>query len=47
VTDLYTYTEALYARAPGDVVVVVVLRAGANGATERVRTEITLARRGE
>jgi hypothetical protein len=47
VTDLYTYTEALYARAPGDVVVVVVVRAGANGATERVRAQITLARRGE
>ena len=48
VTDLYTYTEALYARAPGDTVAVVVLRGGANGAApERVRAQVTLGRRGE
>ncbi len=42
VTDLYSYTDALYSHAPGDVVAVVVLRGG-----ERVRTSVTLGRRGE
>lgn len=42
VTDLYTYTDALYARAPGDTVAVVVVR----GAT-RVAARVTLGRRGE
>lgn len=42
VTDLYTYTNALYSHAPGDVVTVVVVRGG-----ERVRTNVTLGKRGE
>lgn len=42
VTDLYTYTDALYARAPGDTVAVVVMRAGA-----RVEARVTLGKRGE
>jgi len=46
VTDLYTYTDALYARAPGDVIAVTVLRGGPAGA-ERVTTRVTLGRRGE
>lgn len=46
VTDLYSYTDALYARAPGDVIAVTVLRGGPAGA-ERVTTRVTLGRRGE
>ena len=42
VTDLYTYTDALYARAPGDTVPVVVMRGGA-----RVEAKVTLGKRGE
>ncbi|GJG87902.1 aminopeptidase [Gemmatimonadetes bacterium T265] len=42
VTDLYTYTDALYGHAPGDVVAVVVVRGG-----ERVRASVTLGKRGE
>ncbi len=42
VTDLYTYSAALYSHAPGDVIAVVVLRGG-----ERVRTTVTLGKRGE
>ncbi len=42
VTDLYTYSGALYGHAPGDVVEVVVVRGG-----ERVRASVTLGRRGE
>ena len=45
VTDLYTYTDALYARAPGDVITVVALRGAA--APERVTVRVTLSRRGE
>jgi hypothetical protein len=45
VTDLYTYTDALYARAPGDVITVVALRGAA--APERVTVRVTLGRRGE
>ena len=41
VTDLYTYTDALYAHQPGDVVRVVVLRRG-----ERVEVTVTLGKRG-
>ncbi|MBK6457756.1 MAG: M28 family peptidase [Gemmatimonadetes bacterium] len=40
VTDLYTYTDALFAYAPGDQVEIVVLRAGA-----RVTVRVTLGRR--
>ena len=40
VTDLYSYTEALYANAPGDVVRIVVVRDG-----RRVALEATLAAR--
>jgi hypothetical protein len=40
VTDLYSYTDALYGNAPGDVVRIVVLRAG-----RRVTMEATLAAR--
>ena len=40
VTDLYSYTDALYARSPGDVVTIVVLRDG-----QRVTLEATLAAR--
>ncbi len=46
VTDLYSYTDALYAHAPGDVIEVVVLR-GAPAAAERVTARVTLGRRGE
>jgi hypothetical protein len=46
VTDLYSYTDALYARAPGDVITVVALRGG-SGAPERVTVRVTLGRRGE
>jgi hypothetical protein len=42
VTDLYTYSEALYARQPGDVVKVVVLRGA-----ERKEFSVTLGRRGQ
>ena len=42
VTDLYTYSAALYSHAPGDVIAVVVVRGG-----ERVRTSVTLGKRGE
>ena len=40
VTDLYTYTDALRARQPGDEVTVVVLRGG-----ERLALRVTLGRR--
>jgi membrane-associated protease RseP (regulator of RpoE activity) len=46
VTDLYTYTDALYARAPGDTIPVTVLRAGADGTPARVRAQVTLGKRG-
>jgi hypothetical protein len=42
VTDLYSYTDALYANAPGDVVRIVVLRDG-----RRVTLEATLGTRGQ
>jgi S1-C subfamily serine protease len=42
VSDLYTYTDALYARKPGDVVKVVVMRGG-----ERRELQVTLGRRGQ
>jgi hypothetical protein len=42
VTDLYTYTDALYGRKPGDEVQVVVRRG-----TARVPLTVTLGRRGE
>ena len=42
VTDLYSYSEALYAKQPGDVVKIVVLRAGA-----RQEVSVTLGRRGQ
>ena len=41
VTDLQTYSDALYARQPGDVVPVVVLRGA-----ERIRVQVRLGRRG-
>jgi Peptidase family M28/PDZ domain len=48
VTDLYSYTDALYAHKPGDVVSVVVLRrASAGAAPERLTLSVTLGRRGE
>jgi serine protease Do len=47
VKDLYTYSDALYARKPGDSVKIVVKRAGVAGATERVTLSVTLGRRGE
>jgi hypothetical protein len=48
VTDLYSYTDALYARKPGDVVPIVVLRAAAPGAApERVTVSVTLGTRGQ
>jgi hypothetical protein len=47
VTDLYTYSEALYARKPGDTITIVVLRTAANGVAERVTATVTLGRRGE
>ena len=40
ITDLYTYTDALFAYAPGDQVEIVVLRAAA-----RVPVRVTLGRR--
>ena len=42
VTDLYTYSDALYAHKPGDVVKVVYLRG-----TERREAMVTLGRRGQ
>jgi hypothetical protein len=42
VTDLYTYTDALYARRPGDVLRVTVLRGA-----ERVTVSVTLGQRGQ
>lgn len=42
VKDLYSYTDALYAHKPGDVVKVVVLRG-----TQRVDLTITLGKRGQ
>ena len=42
VTDLQTYSDALYARQPGDTVPVVVLRG-----TERLRLQVRLGRRGQ
>jgi S1-C subfamily serine protease len=42
VTDLYTYTDALYARKPGDVLKVTVLRGA-----ERVTVSVTLGQRGQ
>jgi hypothetical protein len=47
VKDLYTYSDALYARKPGDTVQIVVKRAGVAGATGRVTLSVTLGRRGE
>ncbi len=41
VKDLYSYSDALYAHRPGDVVKIVVLRGGA-----RVELSVTLGRRG-
>ena len=41
VRDLYAYTDALYARQPGDEVSIVVLRGG-----ERVAVRVRLGRRG-
>jgi aminopeptidase YwaD len=41
VKDLYSYSDALYAHKPGDVVKIVVLRGG-----ERVELSVTLGRRG-
>ncbi|HZF68565.1 MAG TPA: M20/M25/M40 family metallo-hydrolase, partial [Gemmatirosa sp.] len=47
ITDLYSYTDALYAHKPGDVVPMVVLRTGAaGGAPERVSVTVTLGQRG-
>lgn len=39
--DLYSYSDALYANKPGDVVKIVVLRGA-----ERVELTVTLGRRG-
>jgi hypothetical protein len=48
VTDLYTYTDALYAHKPGDTVRIVVLRATAAGAApERITLSVTLGQRGQ
>jgi hypothetical protein len=50
VTDLYSYSDALYARKPGDTIQIVVLRpaaAAGGGALERVTVTVTLGRRGE
>jgi hypothetical protein len=49
VTDLYTYTDALYARKPGDVVKVTVLRAAATAGAppERLTVSVTLGQRGQ
>jgi S1-C subfamily serine protease len=44
VTDLYSYTDALNAHKPGDVVTVVVKR---GDAAERVSLTVTLGKRGE
>ena len=41
VKDLYSYTDALYAHQPGDVVKVVVMRDG-----KRVELSVTLGKRG-
>jgi S1-C subfamily serine protease len=41
VKDLYSYTNALYAHKPGDVVKVVVLRG-----TQRIELTVTLGKRG-
>jgi hypothetical protein len=41
VKDLYSYTDALYAHKPGDIVKIVVLRG-----TERVELTVTLGKRG-
>lgn len=41
VKDLYSYSDALYAHKPGDVVKIVVLRGA-----ERVEVTVTLGRRG-
>lgn len=42
VTDLYTYSDALYARQPGDTVKIVFLRG-----SERKEAQVTLGRRGQ
>jgi len=48
ITDLYSYSDALYAHQPGDVVTVVVIRPAAGSASpERVTMSVTLGRRGE
>jgi S1-C subfamily serine protease len=49
VSDLYSYTDALYAKAPGDTVRVVVLRSGADAgaAPERLTVSVTLGQRGQ
>jgi len=41
VSDLYSYTDALYSHQPGDKITIVVLRG-----TERVTVEVTLGKRG-
>ena len=41
VTDLQSYSDALYSHKPGDEVTVVVMRGG-----ERLSFQVTLARRG-
>jgi serine protease Do len=41
VKDLYSYTDALYAHKPGDVVKIVVMRDG-----KRVELNVTLGKRG-
>jgi S1-C subfamily serine protease len=41
VTDLYTYTDALYSHQPGDVIDITVLRG-----TERLTMKVKLGRRG-
>lgn len=41
VTDLYSYTDALYSHQPGDIVTIVVLRG-----SERVNAQVTLGKRG-
>lgn len=47
VTDLYSYSDALYAHAPGDQITVVVLRRRADGGEpERVTVTVTLGQRG-
>lgn len=42
VKDLYSYTDALYAHKPGDVVMVVVMRG-----TDRIELSVTLGKRGQ